>query len=319
MKGEMDKNLGVILITGANAGIGFATCKLLLEKKLANKIIIGCRSQDKVKNTIEQLIQITQSSQERFGSFVANLADIQETLIAAETISEPIDHFIMNAGGAVFKVGEYLNANGATQQFSANVLGHAAVLELLIKRNKLKKGARVAYGGSEGGRGIKYLSPIPEFTKKDPESLAKYIDGTAFKKWDYVRGYAYAKSMGALYVGALARKYPDYFFVTISPGATYGTNAVKDGNVFLRFFMKYLVPKIGGLHSPEVGALRYLDFLLGDNASVEFKSGRFYASENGSLTGNLSDQGNILNIFNDTILQDGVYNAMHRFIDFEKE
>jgi hypothetical protein len=123
----------------------------------------------------------------------------------------------------------------------------------------------------------------------------------------------YAETMWTL---AMARKYPNLKFVVVSPGNTGGTNAPDSLPPAMKFMLKYVMmpvvfPLMGGMvHSLEVGAKRFVDGVSDDR----YKSGVFYASAAGKLSGDMVDQSTFYTDLKNVSFQDNADSAIHRFI-----
>ena len=116
-------------------------------------------------------------------------------------------------------------------------------------------------------------------------------------------------------MSSLARKHKDIEFVSISPGATSGTSVANDIPLIQKIMFKYIMfpivmPLRGMVHSVEKGAKRYVEALNNPN----FKSGEFYASKEGKVTGELVEQGTIFADLKNPTYQDNAYEAIHRFV-----
>ena len=114
----------------------------------------------------------------------------------------------------------------------------------------------------------------------------------------------------------MARKYPDLKFVVMSPGNTKGTQAPNNFPPAMKFMLKYFMmpvvfPLIGGMvHKLEVGAKRFVDGI----SDERYKSGVFYASKEGKLSGDVVDQSTFYTDLKNTTFQDNADKAIHRFI-----
>ena len=133
----------------------------------------------------------------------------------------------------------------------------------------------------------------PTFATRSVEEFASVIDGSFFRgrKVDPMLAYGQVKYLGALWMSALARKHPDLRLLTVSPGNTSGTDALRDLATVPRVLMQHVVmpyvgPMFGISHPLEVGAKRLLDALV----TGDLRSGGFYASAAKKLTGPLVDQ-----------------------------
>ena len=125
----------------------------------------------------------------------------------------------------------------------------------------------------------------PSFVSTSADELATVIDGSYFAagKPDFNLAFGQAKYIGALWMAYLARQYPDRRFITVSPGATTGTQASNGVALPLRVAAKYVMPALGISHGLEVGAKRLVDGVTDPTLS----SGVFYASAANKLEGSL--------------------------------
>jgi NAD(P)-dependent dehydrogenase (short-subunit alcohol dehydrogenase family) len=195
---------------------------------------------------------------------------------------EAIDGLVMNAGGVLSALD--LTSDGVTQSFAANVLGHVVLTESLIEAGKLS--GSVVYSGSEGSRGIPEMGvKHVKLNDSSVEEFKTVADGTVFKKIKSkdvtMDSYTVIKYVGTLWMSYMARQHSDIRFVTVSPGATQGTNVMssysKTKQGFLKMALK-LMSFIGKVHGVKEGAKRYLDVLTDEET---YKSGAFYASIKG--------------------------------------
>lgn len=197
------------------------------------------------------------------------------------------------------------------------MLGHTVLLEGLLDVGLLTSTAVLT--GSEAARGVpKLRMKRPTFSARSVDEFVSVIDGSFFegRKVDPMLAYGQVKYLGALWMSALARKHPDRRLLTVSPGNTSGTDALRDLPTMPRLLMQrivmpYLGPMFGIAHPLNVGAKRLLDALVAD----DLRSGAFYASAAKTLTGPLVDQSDIVADFAHAATQDHAYQAIHRFLD----
>ncbi len=77
------------------------------------------------------------------------------------------------------------------------------------------------------------------------------------------------------------------------------------------FMMPVVFPLMGGMvHELEVGAKRFVDAI----SDEQYKSGVFYASKEGKLSGDMVDQSTFFTDLKNTSFQDNANEAIHRFI-----
>jgi len=307
-----------VLITGANAGLGKDVARQLALRSDVDTIYLACRDTSKAEAARADLQRTT--GREVFKILTTDTADTGSVRTALDAIDQPLRAVLLNAGGTGGPRPMAHTAEGATTIFASNVLGHAALLEGLIAAGLLTSTA--VFTGSEAARGVPKLRiKRPTFATRSVDEFTSVIDGSFFRgrKFDLTLAYGQVKYLGALWMSALARRHADTRLLTVSPGNTSGTDALRDLPTVPRFMMKrivmpYIAPLFGISHELEIGAKRLVDALVHD----ELPTGRFYASAANTLTGPLCDQSSILADFADTGIQDNAYEAVRRFLDKAK-
>lgn len=117
----------VILVTGANKGIGFAIVKAILSEQKDTKVLLGCRDIDKGNEAREQLLRRSQSWEERVYALqidVSNPDSVRQaaayTLQMLEQHNDELLGLVNNAGTA---------QGGRAEMLAVNVYGIRNVLE----------------------------------------------------------------------------------------------------------------------------------------------------------------------------------------------
>ena len=303
-----------ILITGANIGLGKETARQLALKKETKKVILFCRNQAKAEAAKKELE--AETGNKIFEIIIGDVADADSVRKAVEKISEPIDAVILNAGGMVGKTAGRITPSGMNDLAATNILGHVILVDELMKHDKLKKA--VLYPSAEAVPGVKSLGMKPVAMKTSTvDEFSAVLDGSYFgNKFDAVQAYGYVKYAATMWMLSMAGKYPDLKFVVVSPGNTKGTLAPNNLPPAMAFILKYFMmpvvfPLIGGMvHKLEVGAKRFVDGISDDR----YKSGVFYASKEGKLSGDMVDQSTFFSDLKNTSFQDNADKAIHRFI-----
>jgi len=304
-----------ILITGANAGLGKETARQLALKKETKKVILFCRNQAKAEAAKKDLV--TQTGKRIFEILIGDISDANSVKKAVEQIKEPIDAVILNAGGMVGKTAAQVTSSGMNQLAATNILGNVVLVEELLKRDQIRK--TVLFVSAEAVPGVKSLGMKPVAMKNSSvDEFAGVLDGTYFgTQFDVTQAYGYVKYVGTMWTLAMARKYPDLKFVVMSPGNTKGTGAPDSLPAPMRFMLKYMMmpivfPLLGDMvHGLEVGVKRFVDGV----SENRYKSGVFYASRKGKLSGDVVDQSTFYTDLKNTSFQDNADRAIHRFID----
>lgn len=299
-----------VLITGANAGLGKEAARQLAEQENIKKIYLGCRNPSKAKEAQAELEQL--SGKQIFEILALDVSDLQSVRKAVEFLPNSVDALIMNAGGTGGPNFNNLNSDGVTQIFAVNLLGHVVLTEELLKANKLKQVA--LYAGSEAARGVEEMGmKRPALKSSSIEEFASIGDGSFYGPTkDATVPYGPIKYMAALWMSAMARRHSQVRFVTMSPGATTGTEGFNTLSPLRRYFMKSMMQfmlVLGKVHKVETGAKRYLDGLF----NPMYINGGFYASQKG-LTGPVGEQGKIFSDINNKTFQENAYSAIQNFL-----
>eukprot|EP00930_Biecheleria_cincta_P062106 TRINITY_DN4761_c0_g1_i3.p1 TRINITY_DN4761_c0_g1~~TRINITY_DN4761_c0_g1_i3.p1 ORF type:complete len:305 (+),score=46.38 TRINITY_DN4761_c0_g1_i3:53-967(+) len=301
-----------VLVTGANSGLGFEACRQLASRGGFSRIILACRSKEKADQAATELSQTTNTDPSLFQVLQLDVSNLDSCRAAAKQLDAPIDLCLLNAGGFA---DQKLTKEGLLEIFQMNTMGHAVFLESIIKQQKLAKGGRVVFAGSEGSRGV---GPIQKtkYPSPDVAGITAFMTGTAYQNYDVMQAYGNTKTIGANYISCMARKFPDYYFATVSPGGTSGTSVNKNAPGYISFIgsLCSCCLSAGGMtHSPAEGAARYITVLC---EPQKYPSGTVIMSARGA-TGPLADQATIghADLFADQRLQDAAYEAMRKYIN----
>ena len=304
-----------ILITGANAGLGKEAARQLAMKSETKKIVLFCRNQTRAEAAKRDLEQ--QTGKKIFEIIIGDVTDVNSVRKAVEKIKEPIDAVILNAGGVIGKTAAKLTPSGMNQLSATNILGNVILVEELIIHDRLRKAVLAI--SAEAVPGVKMLGVKPvSMRTSSVDEFAAVLDGSYFgKKFDALQAYAYVKYVETMWTLAMARKYPELKFVVASPGNTKGTNAPDALPAPMRFMLKNVMmpivfPLMGEMvHTLDVGAKRFVDAI----SDARYKSGVFYASKQGKLSGEMVDQSTFFTALKNTSFQDNANEAIHRFIN----
>jgi NAD(P)-dependent dehydrogenase (short-subunit alcohol dehydrogenase family) len=305
-----------ILITGANAGLGKETARQLALKRETKRVILFCRNRARAEAAKRDLEAKT--GKRVFEIIIGDVTDANSARKAVEEINEPIDAVILNAGGVVGKTAAKITASGMNELSATNVLGNVILVLELIKRDKLKKAVLAV--SAEAVRGVKMLGVKPvSMRTSSVDEFAAVLDGSYFgnKKFDALQAYAYVKYAETMWTLAMARKYPKLKFIVVSPGNTKGTRAPDSLPPPMRFMLRYVMmpivfPLMGDMvHTLDVGAKRFVDSI----SDERYKSGVFYASKEGKLSGDMVDQSAFFTDLKNISFQENANEAIHLFIN----
>lgn len=302
------------LITGANIGLGKEAARQLALINETEKIYLGCRNRQKAEEAVKSLESLTGRS--IFEIILLDISDAASVRAAVKGIKQSIDALILNAGGQGGKYPLEITKTGMTNIAATNLLGHAVLVDEIIKAGKLNN--EVLYVSSEGARGIKGVMKKPNLKTNSTAEFISVLNGSFTEpKLDgsEAYGYGYIKYIGTLWTSANVRKYPQIKFTSVSPGNTSGTAGYDNLPTVTKFLFKYILapvvmPLMGMIHSVQKGAARYVEAL----GSTNFKNGAFYGSKADKVTGDIVEQGAIFPDFKNVTFQDNAYEAIHSFI-----
>lgn len=303
-----------ILITGANSGLGFEAAKQFAQRKGISKIILACRSEERAEQALQQLEKLT--GKNIFETLIVDVSDLESCRKAAENLDTQVDGIVLNAGGAGGSEPTKLTKDGVIFTFAVNVLGNIHLAERLMNNGKLNTRGSVVYVASFAARGAPEIGAAkPPIAEGSIEEWVSVVNGEKFaQNKAYTDHYGSVKLMGALWTMSMARKHPNFRFVTVDPGMAAGTS----GADAFPWYQKWatnatmrVLQFFGKAHSVEVGAKRYVDVMLN---TEDFETGIWWGSEKG-LTGKLANQAiHWPEIIGQESVQDNANTVIHEFI-----
>jgi len=228
----MDKR--IILITGANAGIGKETARQLAGDEA--RIYLGCRRPlAGEKAAMEIRAAVPQADLEVIELDLASQQSVREAVRRMTYEVPQLDILINNAG--LFTSSWQTTEEGFELQFGVNHLGHFLLTHELLPLLQKSGHPKVINVSSAA-----YLQGKMDFdTLQDkPPSYSG------------LNAYARSKLANVLFTRELARRYPDIHSYALHPGAVGTAFAEKDSRWIVRTIWK--IAKRFFLVSPEKGA-----------------------------------------------------------------
>jgi len=130
----------VVIVTGANSGIGLEASRELARK--GAEVIMACRTQDKAGAAIQQIQEeLPQAKLEFIHLDLADLASVKKFAADFKSRNDRLDVLLNNAG--IMMVPYRKTADGFESQLGTNHLGHFALTGSLIDLILITPGARV--------------------------------------------------------------------------------------------------------------------------------------------------------------------------------
>ena len=227
-----DQTGRIVLVTGANSGLGLRTAQVLAGR--GAHVIMGCRSVQRgqvARRAVQGSAEVLE----------LDLADLSSVRAAAEQVDQ-LDVLINNAGIMAVPLGK--TVDGFERQFGTNHLGHAALTWLLLPALRQRPGARVVTVAS-----LAHQYGRIDFDDPNWERRAYTLRGS----------YGQSKLANILFARELERRSPDVTSIAAHPGVTVTelTNNMADAH-------RSLFLRIGGRishlfsQSVEMGALPQL-------------------------------------------------------------
>lgn len=134
-----------ILVTGASSGIGRSAA--IECSKMGAKVIITARNEERLAQTLSeldgeghQMVLCDLNNEEAIDKMVADLPEIQG--------------LINNAGFTKILPAQFLSSEEINSVFQVNTVAPMILLQKLLKKKKLKKGASVVFTSSLAGMGV---------------------------------------------------------------------------------------------------------------------------------------------------------------------
>lgn len=243
----------VILVTGADSGIGFETARALAAR--GARVYVGCLRESSGEEAVQRM-------RDRHGAIDArpwpfDLGDLAAVRAAATGLPEPVVHaLICNAGVYGGPYGR--TTNGFERTLGVCYLGHAALTLALSSRLRAGTPARVVLVSSDNHRWPLRLDfdalPLPE---------ARYSELAA---------YGQAKLCMVMFAAAFDRRHADLGIraYALHPGDLVSTGIDKDSGL-LRLVMTLARP-----FSPSAAQAAATSAWLATTAEVADRGGRYF-------------------------------------------
>ncbi len=130
----------IIIVTGANSGIGYEAAKAFARK--GAHVILACRSKDKAEAALADLLaELPNAQAEIMPLDLASQASVHQFTTAFKAKYDQLDILVNNAG--IMMVPYATTEDGFERQFGTNHLGHFALTGLLLDRLLKTPGSRV--------------------------------------------------------------------------------------------------------------------------------------------------------------------------------
>jgi len=198
-----DQSGRLVLITGANSGLGLESARALLARGAT--VLLACRSLERAE-AARQTLLARESGGPGMGAIELlelDLADLDSVVRAANTVAERhgrLDLLLNNAG--VMAPPRQLTRQGFELQFGVNHLGHFALTRLLLPLLQASSGARV----------VQVTSGAQYFGRLDFDDLQ------GERRYDRWAAYGQSKLANVVLAHELQRRSPGLLSAAAHPG-----------------------------------------------------------------------------------------------------
>lgn len=250
-----------IIVTGANAGLGYGTTKTLIKANTAKVVIMGCRHMGKCEVAKKRILREVQNESEEYFWLKTALIPIELDLSSklsiwkftkkaqgaiskatSTNIRAPLDILINNAGiaGAAHEIMEETETD---IQFHVNHMGHFALTSYLQENLISAKGRVVSVSSLAGALSPKLIDMMYSFL---PE------------KFQSIPYYSTSKRANILFTYGLIKRFGDQFEAVIAhPGYT-RTTLTRNWSFAPKFVQDFMSKNTIGSMDKEYGALSQL-------------------------------------------------------------
>ncbi|KAH7927977.1 NAD(P)-binding protein [Leucogyrophana mollusca] len=244
----------VVLVTGANAGIGKETARVLLTKNA--KVWIAARDQSKGEAALKELKERTGKDAYLLKMNLANLKSVKaaaDEFLSKETRLD----VLFNNAGVMIPPKDLVTDDGYDLQFGTNVLGHFYFTKLLIPL--LLSSAKSSPDGT-----VRVVNTSSNGHWFSGLKFDTFKDGPARKKMGDWALYGQSKTGNIVFSAELKRRYGDQGLISTSlnPGGIKtelqrhaGSFSQKLGNVLLKDVSFGALTQLYAGTSPEGAAL----------------------------------------------------------------
>ncbi len=248
----------VIIVTGANSGLGYESSLMLAEK--GAKVVMACRNIERGQESLEAIKNLVPTADLEL--IKLNLASLDSIRAFANTFTDKFDRLdvLINNGG-VMGAKRNLTVDGFESQFGINHLGHFALTSLLLKTMLNTPSSRV----------------VTVSSRMHVDGKMAWEDLMSEKSYDRWAAYRQSKLANLLFAFELGRRLDVNGSETRSIAVHPGTAATNWAQNNLGGFMGFLFGKMGNMffQSAALGALSQLYAAVDAGA----KNGGYYGPE----------------------------------------
>ncbi|KNZ76729.1 hypothetical protein J132_08801 [Termitomyces sp. J132] len=233
----------VVIVTGANTGVGKETIKALLAHNA--KVYLAARNPDKAKMAIEDLRAQTGKDAIFLKLDLADLGSVKDAVEEFRAKEKEL-HILFNNGGVMLAPIDELTVDGYDLQFGTNVLGHYYLTKLLLP-------TLISTAHSSPEKHVRVLTASSVTHYIGNLDFNTFRDGPARRRLGTHLLYAQSKYVHLVFAAELARRYGEKGIVSmaVNPG-NIDTDLTRHMNPVSRWLLRR------GMYTAPQGALTQL-------------------------------------------------------------
>lgn len=225
-----------ILITGGNSGLGYETAKKFLQQNY--QVIITCRSQQKIDETIEKLKNETGIN--TISGIVAEFNSLKSINSAMKTLKTPINILVCNAGIAYETLPIRYSEDGFEETFAVNHLAHFYLFQLLQQKFDTLKQVFIISSNLHSPELSKGFAVAPDLSNLEllayPETNETVTTDKQLKVF-----YPNSKLCNVLFGYELSKRYPNIICNSFNPGFMPSTGLPRNNSALSQWILKNIL------------------------------------------------------------------------------
>lgn len=250
----------VVIITGANSGLGFECAKQMLQAGVAH-LIMGVRSLKKGQAAAHRLRAVgSKAVIDVWDIDMENYSSIRGFVDRCESALQRIDFVILNAGlaAASFTKSQTGHELDIQVNYLSTVLLTVLMLPVLNAKGPLPTGRapRLTAVSSATARNVKFLN-------RDKRPLLPSFDDTTITPWDAADRYGVSKLLGQLTIERIAERYinPSKVVLTLVEPGWVRSTGLNQGLPWAIRGLVHGILRVAG-RSIDQGAATYFDAVV---------------------------------------------------------
>jgi len=260
----------VIVVTGANVGLGYWTAHHLAAKNAT--VVAACRSQAKCQEAANRIKESTGNQIETGILDLASFASIRAFAAEVSHAHGSLNSLVLNAGVMMCPFSK--TVEGLEMQVGTNHFGHALLTKLLLPRLEV---AASAFGVAT----VSVVTSSAHFSSY-PEGILSSIDAMNDEAaYSTAKAYGQSKLANVLFAQELAERVKEKGILVNSahPGAVH-TELGRHIEAMLRKYSTFLAEKLKFINTlvwdPKDAALTQLFLSVGPSLRAQKISGKYY-------------------------------------------